>query len=144
MAKIHSQELGKIWDENLIVDFLELLCYHPDIMPPYQNFDPNLQDYMKFIRLEGDIFVGRPYLRDGHVKIAELDGLEERIKQLRSTNPDQIDAGYLNVFPDELDIYKDSEMLKLPVRGHEEEARRITVEAFTQQTSGRNVRESKF
>jgi len=51
---------------------------------------------------------------------------------------------YLNVFPDELDIYKDSEMLKLPVRGHEEEARRITVEAFTQQTSGRNVRESKF
>lgn len=113
-------------------------------MPPYQNFDPGLQDYIKFIRLEGDIFVGRPFLRDGHKKIAEMDGLEGRIKQLRTASPDQIDAGYLNVRPDELVVFKESEMLELPVRGHEEAARAITVEAFTQQTSGRSVRESKF
>ena len=61
-------------------------------MPPYRNPDPNAYGHVKFIRLEGDIFVGER-LDQGHIKIAEMDHLEERIAKLRTTDPAQIDAG---------------------------------------------------
>ncbi len=113
-------------------------------MPPYQIPEPNTEYYSKFIRLEGDIFVGRPYLQDGHLKIAEMDNLSERIQQLRTTNPNQVDAGYLKIEPDTIVVWNDSEMLELPVRGHESEARAITLQAFEQQTPGRSIKESMF
>jgi hypothetical protein len=111
-------------------------------MPPYQVPEPNTEYYSKFIRLEGDIFVGRPYLQDGHMKIAEMDHLQARIDELKAANPDQIDAGYLKVEPDTIAVFQDSEMLKLPVSGHEEQARAITLQTFEQQTPGRRIKES--
>jgi hypothetical protein len=87
-------------------------------MPPYINPDPGAKYFVKFIRLEGDIFVGRPYLQDGHVKIAEMDHLNGQIQQLRTTNPDQLDAGYLKIDPEAVVVFQNSEMLELPVSGH--------------------------
>ena len=108
-------------------------------MPPYRNPGPDVQDIVKFIRLEEDIFVGER-IDIGHKRIAEIDRLEERIRQLKNTNPTQIDAGYIRVTAKEIKIFDHSPTLELPIPKYAETARAISQEIFAAQTPNREIK----
>lgn len=108
-------------------------------MPPYKNPDPNTHGNLRFVRIFNDIFVGNT-LNDKHKDIVRIDQIADAVEHARKTQPSQVDAGFVS-FSDGGTIILDqrSDMLDLPVYGHAQEARKITLKCFEEQSPNRRV-----
>lgn len=108
-------------------------------MPPYRNPRQDVWNTVNFVRAGERIYVGR-ILLDSHPHIVKIDDLKPLLAELRRTNPAQADAGTIRVSPRLLTIFGGSDEIKLPMRGHSDEARRITAETFRAQSPGREIK----
>lgn len=108
-------------------------------MPPYKSPDPNTHDNLRFVRVYNDIFVGST-LADKHRDIVKTDQITDAVESTRRTEPAQVDAGFVGFLRDgAIIVDQRSDMLDLPVYGYTQEARKITLKCFQEQSPNRKV-----
>ena len=111
-------------------------------MTRYESPSPDTIDTVRFLRLRGEIFLGRS-IRDKHKDIAKMDQIDEAIESVRATDPTQVDGGFADFLPGVIKIALNSDSMELPVPEYAEEAREITIARFQEQSPNHRVMAAK-
>lgn len=107
-------------------------------MPPYKNSDSKTITSDRFLRLHRRIFSGDAD-RYTHEQLAEEEGLLELIEETRRNDPTEVDAGFV-IGKSVLKVSGRSDRLMLPEESWAAKARAKTLEDFSQQSPGKEIR----
>ena len=109
-------------------------------MPPYQEPNVPTSNILRFIRVKRDIFVGNT-IEDRHKNIVAVDDLSEAIRNIRKTEPAEIDAGFVSFTPEGLIfVGQQSDVLELPEYSYFKKARETTIRDFQEQSPSHIVK----
>lgn len=79
----------------------------------------------RFIRIDSNIYIPEPRFKMNHSDLAKLDGIFPLIRDLRTSEPDRVDAGNFGVADESINLIGGSTTLYLPLS---ERARLISIE----------------
>lgn len=107
-------------------------------MPKYTPPNPGAFYDIKLIRVEGDFFSTVAGDQSTlHTTLAEQEEITARIRELRETNPTQVDGLKVSFLGVMAVANGDSDTLELPV---DAEAREITLQKLREQTPGFTIK----
>lgn len=111
-------------------------------MTRYESPNPDTINTVRFLRLRGEIFLGRS-IHDKHKDIARMDQIDEAIESARIAEPTQVDGGFADFLPGVIKIALNSDSMDLPVPEYAEETRKITIKCFQEQSPNHRVMAAK-